>query len=284
MPYRKQDLAKNTFPLVYETPPASFLDKEWRRWREDRHKNPERWLAALELYDFFHVNPKDPIANRSCSMCNVAFLTEGWRSIHLNSHAHQVTRAKVKGLPIPEDPLFCKTCNFRAFSHRKMEAHKNLYAHQRNIAIENGLPPPTNDRYCGVCDLDLSTAQAFKKHLTSARHLQRVDKGLYSCVACDKAFATKQSLQTHLNSKKHKTIVGKVCIPVTKYECNMCDNSCFSSKQALQVHCGSKKHLARVRKVDTPIVHQCDTCERIYKNRRQLLKHRRKKHPIVGRV
>ena len=279
MPYRTADLEKNTFPLVFETPTTKFLDKEWRTWREDRSTNPTRWEECLMLYDFNHVNPNNALAMRSCTTCNLGFTTEGYRMMHLKSYEHQVARAKKLGLTIPEDPLLCKLCNFRAYSDRKMESHKRTWEHEKNLAVANGITPPTNDRYCDVCNVELQTLQGYKKHLTGECHLRKIDKGLYNCKICDRSFASRQALNTHYGSKKHKTLAG-LCVVAKKpnFECTACNTS-YASKQSLQTHRNSNKHMRK--HILVAVEHKCEVCEKTYKNRRQLLKHRRTKHPII---
>ena len=142
MGYRKSDLDKNTFPLVYEIPPDTWLDKNWKTWRADMHTDPHRYQEEIEMYDFNVVNSNDPLALRSCHICQLGFLTGTFRMMHLDTYEHTVAQAKQKGLPIPDNPLFCKLCDFRAHSNRKMEFHKRSFTHEKNLAIENGLFRP----------------------------------------------------------------------------------------------------------------------------------------------
>lgn len=92
---------------------------------------------------------------------------------------------------------------------------------------------------CETCNYDTSDKSNLNKHLTSKKHLDKINnvkkvKKVYTCPECEYQTTNKSNLNKHINCK-HNDLVRK------KYECLAC-KMYLDDERHLNKHKGTKKH------------------------------------------
>lgn len=102
--------------------------------------------------------------------------------------------------------------------------------------------------FCNCCNLQLRDKYSYAKHLLRASHIKNdviTEDHLY-CKACNYHAKRASNLKTHLSSKKHLAKVDNNT--QYKYVCEIC-NYRSNFKSEYDLHIKTKKHLTNVERV-----------------------------------
>ena len=116
------------------------------------------------------------------------------------------------------------------------ENRTNCFA--RTLKIKNS--------YCDVCQLQCESIAAYKRHIETKSHYQKVcptDLPL-ECTACNIKCSSQAQIKAHLETKKHNKIMTLgTHIPLL---CDTCNIKCTSQAQ-IKAHLQTKKHAKLLR-------------------------------------
>lgn len=143
-------------------------------------------------------------------------------------------------------------------NHKDNVSSESLDYSSKGSKIRENIAPKFS---CHLCD------RVFKDKRYLRRHLITHDGNMFPCLICCKAYSQKSCLDEH-NKLKHS---GKL-----KCKCTKC-NKFFTCSQTLRRH-QRNKHVSGEPAVD--ISSTCDVCTKTFKNKVNMLTHKRIQHSI----
>ena len=176
------------------------------------HKNEKEqqklWEELNLLYENEVCNNCNPLYSRICTLCKLEFVTPNQAHKHFAGYQHRLTRAKIRGLPLPANPKECKVCELIFASVKNLTKHLKSKTHKDKV-----LQPQF---HCDTCNADFKNKKQLNKHKRSnKRHMELsslcpvIDK-TYFCDLCNKSFKNSRQLNKHKRTNKtHKKLAAK---------------------------------------------------------------------------
>ena len=136
-------------------------------------------------------------------------------------------------------------------------AEKNLKSHISQIH-------ETEPISCAFCSAKLRGKRSYENHLKSM-HSESSEDGIFrnhKCNLCHKSFKRKDTMTKH----KEKVHINELI------KCEFCHLEIKGSKEM-------KRHLDRMH-IDQNRHHECDICDKVYRRKQHLRRHKFNKHKI----
>jgi general transcription factor IIIA len=137
------------------------------------------------------------------------------------------------------------------------------------------------EQHCGFegCNATFMGAKELRQHIKDEHPRKRSDAvARFPCTICEKKFKTKQHLQTHI----------KIHDPDREmFKCHLCDKD-FTTTANLGVHLRTAHQIIKRKEgeeedsLSVIIQHQCTTCNKTFKHKHLLVRHKRTHQDMEG--
>ena len=263
----------------------NFYKLQDHRWKE--HKIGSTWKCEIcckifHRHDTFQAHTKTAHKKNlklttPCYRCETMFPGKEALQCHLKDEHYEHW---------PED-LFCEICEDVFIGRAALKVHQ-LEKHELN---QTKAAPPTKIT-CNRCQKTLGDLAGFFLHYRE-EHSTTEAKATAECSTCDESFADHETLKSHNrdfhadrhcgicdktfnrkdNFEKHQSTGRGLCGQAEIYPCKNCEEV-FSSKDQLKIH------LLEIHDNQWPMELQCQTCQDVYYNEANLVKHVKYVHKL----
>jgi len=210
-----------------------------------------------------------------CALCNHMELNHSDYVKHLASKLH---KRRMSSDTVSPDTFSCKLCDFHTLDESQLTAHKNTKAHMNKITpIKVDLTPQMKYRRRKQEEARHEKAEGIKWMLENG-HIDAL-----TCTVCNFTGQSLSHIKKHMTTTKHlQNIDRKLVInqPTSKY-CDVCDITSASVIYHIK-HCSTMKHKKQVfmkdnitTKNDKPY---CIPCSQSFTSTRMCNEHLRQEH------
>ena len=204
-----------------------------------------------------------------CNVCEASFKRDGDLRLHLKIHSGQ-------------KDFECSDCDETFITSSALITHKVTHNEMRPFS-------------CDICGLTFKLKGTLKKHTLVHEEREKT----YVCSICEKAFHVKANMRyhekTHSNDSPYKCPVCGSCygqISYLKTHLDRCHNNqdevmafkCLICNKGYPKNYLVNRHMKihKVKISSKPVhPHQCDKCDKSFKKRYTLIKHRQRDHGVL---